>query len=118
MPWEYLAESSWLDVFQNALRGHWSCWDCVLQKAEEQLKCGISSGPVRVSAWNKTRERQNAPAVGDVKEKALPMPVNTRSQEGEKVPSWSLLELGSDCAREKDSLRSLLMETPGSLGEA
>lgn len=72
MPWECLAESSWLDVFQNALWGHWSYWDCVLQKAEEQLKCGISSGPVRVSAWNKTRERQNAPAVGDVRRRLFP----------------------------------------------
>lgn len=46
------------------------------------------------------------------------MPVNTWSQEREKLPSWSPLELGLDRAKEKDSLESLLMEMPGSPREA
>lgn len=43
-----------------------------LRKAEEQLKCGISEGPVRVSAGNKSWELQNAPAVGDVRRGLFP----------------------------------------------
>lgn len=42
------------------------------RKAEEQLKCGISEGPVRVAAGNKSWELQNAPAVGDVRRGLFP----------------------------------------------